>query len=92
VVIQTDRGEFHPNSLFGVTPPYNSICVYSGQLGRSAKDHVNLSTDGEHFFRPEAKPRVAHVFNLHDVGGLPCRQDDRQRCGEPWTTLPFLYD
>ncbi len=91
MVIRTDICELHPDSRSTFRPSHDSFRNYQwGQLGRSTKDQVKLSTDGEHFFRMEAEPRVAHVFSLHDVVRLPFRQEDLQRCDEPWSSPPFL--
>jgi hypothetical protein len=91
LVIRTHRCELHPDSLSTFRPPHDSVRTYSGQLGRSTKDHVKLGADGEHFPRTEAEPPAAHVFSIQDVESPPLRQGDRQRCDDPRSTLPFLY-
>jgi len=83
MIMRTDRCELHADSLPTFRPPHDSSHTYAGQLGRSAKDQVKLSTDGENFLRTEAEPRVADVFSIHDVVSRPLRQCDTQRCDEP---------
>ena len=91
VVTRSERCELHPDSLSTFRPPHDSFRTYCGQIGRSTKNQVQLSTDGEHFRWTEAEPPVAHVFSIQDVVSRPFRQENRQRCGEPLGCPLFLY-
>src|ERR1035438_2738961 len=52
---------------------------------------MQMSPDGEQFFRTEAEPGFAHIFSIDNVVRQPLRQGDRQKCDEPWCTLAFLH-
>jgi len=90
-VVRTDGCEFHSDSLSIFRPPHDSLRSYCGQLGHTTEDQVELSTNGEHCTRTEAKPRAAHVFSIQDVGSRAFRQSDSQGCYEPRSGLPFFY-
>jgi hypothetical protein len=91
MVMRTDIGELHPDSLSAFRPPHDSVCCNSGQFRRLTKDQAKLSTDGKHFIRTEAEPRVAQICSIHNVGGCPFRQGDTQRCADPLSWLFFIY-